>query len=396
VNRNIQSLIHIATKNSRRVVGLMSGTSLDGLDIALCSITGHGMSTKVEIEAFETISYDNEFKAQVKGIFSKQIVNLEMVCLMNAYIGTLHAQMINDTLKKWNIPNNEIDIISSHGQTIYHAPKILHEQNNFDNATLQIGDGDHIAVKTGIITLSDFRQKHIAAGGEGAPLAVYGDYLIFSSAQENRIMLNIGGVANFTYLPKSLDASKVFSTDVGPGNTIMDAYVQQFFTGLYFDKDAVIAKQGTINQSLLEALKMDPYFTKPLPKTTGPELFNLAYLQAAQTKTNTQHLSHYDCLATLNKFTADVIVTALNETMHQEDFVVYSSGGGMHNPLLMQHLKQQLPNVSFKNTNELFINPDAKEAVLFAVLANECIVGGNTVLGNGISNVTMGKISFPW
>lgn len=396
MNRNIQSLIHIATKNSRRVVGLMSGTSLDGLDIALCSITGHGMSTKVEIEAFETISYDNEFKAQVKGIFSKQIVNLEMVCLMNAYIGTLHAQMINDTLKKWNIPNNEIDIISSHGQTIYHAPKILHEQNNFDNATLQIGDGDHIAVKTGIITLSDFRQKHIAAGGEGAPLAVYGDYLIFSSAQENRIMLNIGGVANFTYLPKSLDASKVFSTDVGPGNTIMDAYVQQFFTGLYFDKDAVIAKQGTINQSLLEALKMDPYFTKPLPKTTGPELFNLAYLQAAQTKTNTQHLSHYDCLATLNKFTADVIVTALNETMHQEDFVVYSSGGGMHNPLLMQHLKQQLPNVSFKNTNELFINPDAKEAVLFAVLANECIVGGNTVLGNGISNVTMGKISFPW
>ncbi|MFY8090839.1 MAG: anhydro-N-acetylmuramic acid kinase [Chitinophagaceae bacterium] len=396
MNRNIQSLIHIATKNSRRVVGLMSGTSLDGLDIALCSITGHGMSTKVEIEAFETISYDNEFKAQVKGIFSKQIVNLEMVCLMNAYIGTLHAQMINDTLKKWNIANNEIDIIASHGQTIYHAPKILHEQNNFDNATLQIGDGDHIAVKTGIITLSDFRQKHIAAGGEGAPLAVYGDYLIFSSAQENRIMLNIGGVANFTYLPKSLDASKVFSTDVGPGNTIMDAYVQQFFTGLYFDKDAAIAKQGTINQSLLEALKMDAYFTKPLPKTTGPELFNLAYLQAAQTKTNTQHLSHYDCMATLNKFTADVIVTALNETMHQEDFVVYSSGGGMHNPLLMQHLKQQLPNVSFKNTNELFINPDAKEAVLFAVLANECIVGGNTVLGNGISNVTMGKISFPW
>lgn len=396
MNKNIQSLIQLATKDSRKIVGLMSGTSLDGLDIALCTVTGHGLCTKVEIEAFETISYDNEFKAQVKSIFSKQIVNLEMVCLMNAYIGTLHAQMINDTLKKWNIPNNEIDIIASHGQTIYHAPKILHGQNNFDNATLQIGDGDHIAVKTGIITLSDFRQKHIAAGGEGAPLAVYGDYLIFSSEKENRIMLNIGGVANFTYLPKTLDASKVFSTDVGPGNTIMDAYVQQFFTGLYFDKDAAIAKQGTINQSLLEALKMDAYFTKPLPKTTGPELFNLAYLQAAQEKTNTQNLSHYDCMATLNKFTADVIVTALNETMHQEDFVVYSSGGGMHNPLLMQHLKQQLPNVSFKNTNELFINPDAKEAVLFAVLANECIVGGNTVLGNGISNVTMGKISFPW
>lgn len=396
MNKNLETLVNIANKPVRKIIGLMSGTSLDGLDIALCSITGNGMQTKVTVDAFDTVEYTNDLKAQVKAIFSKQTVNLEQVCLMNAYIGTTHAAMINETIIKWGLHKNEIDVIASHGQTIYHAPKILHQQENFDNATLQIGDGDHIAVKTGIITLSDFRQKHIAAGGEGAPLAVYGDYLIFSSSIENRIMLNIGGIANFTYLPKNLDSSKVFSTDVGPGNTIMDAYVQQHFTGLYYDKDAAIALQGEINEALLIALKNEPYFSKPLPKTTGPELFNLAYLKAAQVVSNTEDISCFDCMATINKFTADVIVDALKTTMQQDDFVVYSSGGGMHNPLLMKHLQEQLPTIAFKDTNELLVNPDAKEAVLFAVLANECLVGGNTTLSNGISNVTMGKISFPW
>jgi anhydro-N-acetylmuramic acid kinase len=392
----LQALVTIANKPKRRIIGLMSGTSLDGLDIALCNVCGSGMQTSVEIEAFETVEYSNQLKAQVKEIFSKREVDLEKVCLMNAFVGSMHAQMIIDTLAKWNLLPQDIDIVASHGQTIYHAPKILHQKPEFSNATLQIGDGDHIAVKTGIITISDFRQKHIAAGGEGAPLAVYGDYLIFSSSEENRIMLNIGGISNFTYLPKTLDSSKVFSTDVGPGNTIMDAYVQQNFSGLYYDKDAAIAKQGTVNEALLLALKSDAYFKMPMPKTTGPELFNLEYVKAAQAKSNTMHISNYDCMATLNKLTADVIVDALKLTMQQQDFVVYSSGGGMHNPLVMQYMKEQLPNIVFKNTNHLFINPDAKEAVLFAVLANECLVGGNTNLSNGISNVTMGKISFPW
>jgi anhydro-N-acetylmuramic acid kinase len=396
MNKNLQALVTIANKPKRRIIGLMSGTSLDGLDIALCNVCGSGMQTSVEIEAFETVEYSNQLKAQVKEIFSKREVDLEKVCLMNAFVGSMHAQMIIDTLAKWNLLPQDIDIVASHGQTIYHAPKILHQKPEFSNATLQIGDGDHIAVKTGIITISDFRQKHIAAGGEGAPLAVYGDYLIFSSSEENRIMLNIGGISNFTYLPKTLDSSKVFSTDVGPGNTIMDAYVQQNFSGLYYDKDAAIAKQGTVNEALLLALKSDAYFKMPMPKTTGPELFNLEYVKAAQAKSNTMHISNYDCMATLNKLTADVIVDALKLTMQQQDFVVYSSGGGMHNPLVMQYMKEQLPNIVFKNTNHLFINPDAKEAVLFAVLANECLVGGNTNLSNGISNVTMGKISFPW
>ena len=398
MNKQIARLYNIANKKERLIIGLMSGTSLDGLDIALCKCQGSGVETEIEILNFTTVAYDDDFKKEVKSVFSKKDVDLEKVCLLNAWIGTQHAKMINKALQDWEIINDSVDIIASHGQTIYHAPKILHTQEKFDNATLQIGDGDHIAVKTNIITISDFRQKHIAAGGEGAPLAVYGDYLIFSKQDENRIMLNIGGIANFTFLSGSLDASKMFSTDVGPGNTIMDAYVQQYFTGMSFDKDASIAKQGNINEALLLALKKSNFFEAGFPKTTGPELFNLTYLEQAKEASNTNNLSHFDIMATLNKFSADIIVDAINRTMQQNKYKVYASGGGMHNSLLMEHIQNQLPNAVFGNIEDLKIHPDAKEALLFAILANECICGGTTNFGNdraGVPNVSMGKISFP-
>jgi anhydro-N-acetylmuramic acid kinase len=396
MNRNIQHLYNIASKKERFIIGLMSGTSLDGLDIALCKCTGSGAATSIDVLQFETVPYNNEFKQQVKSIFSKKNVDLEKLCLLNAWIAVQHASMINNCLKKWKIKKSAIDAIASHGQTIYHAPKSLHQQAIFGNATLQIGDGDHLAVHTGILTISDFRQKHIAAGGEGAPLAVYGDLLLFSKKDEDRIMLNIGGIANFTFLPGNLDASEMFSTDVGPGNTIMDAYIQQYFSEKHFDEDAAIASRGTINESLLAALKDEAFFLQGFPKTTGPELFNLVYLENAKNKSSMTSLSHEDVMATLNRFTADTIVDALARTMKQNSFTVYASGGGMHNPLLMQHIQEQLPNAMFKDIAELHVNPDAKEAVLFAVLANETLCGGNTDFGTGLPNVSMGKISFPW
>ncbi|MFY8003468.1 MAG: anhydro-N-acetylmuramic acid kinase, partial [Chitinophagaceae bacterium] len=400
MNKNIRQLFEISCKNARNIIGLMSGTSLDGLDIALCKITGSGTSTKVSLQAFETISYNHDFKTAVKGIFSKKEVNLEMVCLLNEWIAEEHAKMIVQCLEKWEIPTSEVDVIASHGQTIYHAPKALHQKQGYGNATLQIGDGDHLAVKTGIITLSDFRQKHIAAGGEGAPLAVYGDYLIFSEANENRMMLNIGGIANFTYLPGNLDATAVFSTDTGPGNTMMDAYVQTHFNNIQYDKDSAIALKGAVNYNLLEALINNDFFQQPFPKTTGPELFNLHYLQACQKATSTENLTHEDVMATLNKFSAVTIIDALKRTTThlQAPVTVYASGGGMHNPLLMQTIKAALPHFIFKTTDELAVNPDAKEAVLFAVLANETLAGGNTNYAGvekGIPTVCMGKISFP-
>jgi anhydro-N-acetylmuramic acid kinase len=407
MNRNIEKLHLLAGKPERIIIGLMSGTSFDGLDVALCKIKGSGSGTEIELLHFETCRYENDFKRELKSVFSRHDADLERVCVLNAWVGLKQAGLVNDCLKKWNYNKEQIDLIASHGQTIYHAPKFLHGRENFPNATLQIGDGDHIAVATGIITISDFRQKHIAAGGEGAPLAVYGDYLIFSKKGENRIMLNIGGIANFTYLPGDLDASKVFSTDTGPGNTMMDAFMQKHFSN-YFDENAVIAKKGKSNAALLEKLKEHSFFSKSFPKTIGPELFNLTYLQLAQKQSGTESLAPEDIMATLNRFSADTIMQALKVSFEKDkNYVVYVSGGGMHNPLLMSTIQSQMPGVPFHSTEILHINPDAKEAVLFALLANECVCGGPAAaekkpgsprMGEGrnsIPNVTMGKISFP-
>ena len=399
MNADLEKLYAISKKPVRKIIGLMSGTSLDGLDIALCSFSGNGLQTKIELIRFETIPFNEEFKDEIKSVFSKKNVDLEKLCLLNPWVSLKHAEIINTCLKKWNIKNEDVDIIASHGQTIYHAPKSLHHQDKFSNATLQIGDGDHLAVATGIITISDFRQKHIAAGGEGAPLAVYGDYLIFGKPGEDRILLNIGGIANFTYLPGSMDSAAIFCTDTGPGNTMMDALTQKHFKGKHFDEDAAIALQGKTNTALLAALKENDFFDQPFPKTTGPELFNLDYLEAAKEKAAAQTISVEDTMATLNKFSADTIVQALLKTTDKnKSYKIFTSGGGMHNPLLIQHLKEALPNFSFSTTAELNIDPDAKEAVLFAVLANECICGDGSYLQKGIVGmpaISMGKISFP-
>lgn len=398
MNKNLDKLCSIASGNSRIIIGLMSGTSLDGLDIALCRFTGSGHKTKIDLLQFETIAYENDFTVEIKSVFSKKNVSLEKVCVLNGWVARQHAQMILQCLSKWNMGPEEVDLIASHGQTIYHAPKLLHPNDKFGNATLQIGDGDQLAVTTGIITISDFRQKHIAAGGEGAPLAVYGDYFIFSKEGENRIMLNIGGIANFTYLPGNLDARAIFSTDTGPGNTLMDAYVQQHFQ-LPYDKNAAIARLGKVNESLLEQLLLHPFFEKGFPKTTGPELFNLAYLESALILSGIESISHFDMMATINRFSAVTIAEAIQRNLQDQlSYSIYTSGGGMHNPLLMEQIQLLMPGYSFQTTNALQINPDAKEALLFAVLANETIAGGDIAIGNGssdIPSVSMGKISFP-
>jgi len=401
MNKNLQNLYQIAQKTTRKIIGLMSGTSMDGLDVALCEISGAGESTEVKLLQFDTVDYSEEIKTEIREVFAKQTIDFQHLALLNEWIGVLHASMILDCLKAWNVPTNEVDLIASHGQTVMHAPKILHQQEKFPNATLQIGDGDHIAVKTGIITISDFRQKHLAAGGEGAPLAVYGDYFIFGKKGENRIMLNMGGIANFTYLPTTMNPEEVFVTDTGTGNTLIDAFTRLYFPEKYYDKDAEIARQGSVNQALLEELKSDNFFKGAFPKTTGPELFSIDYVRKAQTKSNTSDISVNNLLATLTRFSAETIAEAINFTINNtaydiKNFNVYMSGGGMHNPLLVEWLKELLP-CNFLKTNDLGISGDAKEAVLFAILANETVSGGDSDFGSrrGIPSVSMGKISFP-
>ena len=406
MNQNIEKLYRIAQKPARHIIGLMSGTSLDGLDVALCRIEGSGGDTQVELLQFETVDYTDDIKDEIRKIFAKQTIDFQKLTLLNAWIGRLHGDMVSACLKKWGINTEGVDIIASHGQTVFHTPKILHQLEKFPNATLQIGDGDHIAQTTGIITISDFRQKHVAAGGEGAPLAVYGDYFIFSKKGENRIMLNMGGIANFTYLPGTLDADEVFVTDTGTGNTLLDAFVRKFYPEFAFDKDAELASQGQVIPELLHELKKNDFFQKPFPKTTGPELFNIEYVDnAIRCGQLLEYPSIFNLLATLTRFSAETITEALNKLFVEKGFSekemaeikIYASGGGARNPLLMRYIKELLPTPQYATTDALKINPDAKEAVLFAILANECVAGGKTHFGSrqGVPSVSMGKISFP-
>jgi len=394
---NIQHLYQIAIQPSRRIIGLMSGTSMDGLDIALCTITGSGKQTIVQLDAFITIPYNQDIKDKLLSVCSRQTVSLEQLCLLHPWIALQHAGMILDALKQWGIKASDIDLIASHGQTIYHAPKSLHPNDEFATATLQIGDGDHLSVATGIITISDFRQKHIAAGGEGAPLAVYGDYLLCTHATENRILLNIGGISNFTFLKADGRLDQLFSTDTGPGNTLMDAYVRNNFEGLSYDMDGAIAKKGKVNEPLLASLKSDSFFKLGYPKTIGPELFNLEYIIKSQMALG-ETISHEDVMATLNRFTAETIAEAVYDSVPSDiNYALYISGGGMHNTVLMQHIKQLLPMAKVSSTLKIGLEPDAKEAILFALLANEAVAGTPLHAGQKATRVatTMGKISFP-
>jgi anhydro-N-acetylmuramic acid kinase len=402
MKNHIIQLNTIARKRTRLIIGLMSGTSLDGLDVALCAFQGSGQKTKVKVLQFETIAYDDSFKAEIRRVFAQKEIDFQHLVLLNVLIAERHAALVNQCLAKWAVKPESVDLIASHGQTVFHAPRNYHGLPKYPNATLQIGDGDHLAVRTGIITISDFRQKHLAAGGEGAPLALYGDYYLFSKKGEDRYLLNVGGIANFTYLPADQDPTKAFATDTGPGNTLLDAYAREFF-GVPYDEDARLAANGRVDERLLQILKSDPFFAKPMPKTSGPELFSLEWLKTALAQLPKGNPNPYDVMATLTRLTADSIAEAIFEVTSptkeevSSQKLLYLSGGGAHNPLIVNILKEKLPGYKIQQMKKLGVDGDAKEAVLFAVLANETVagrVGEGSVLG-GIPMVGMGKISFP-
>jgi anhydro-N-acetylmuramic acid kinase len=396
MNHNIRRLAKIASKKSRMIIGLMSGTSMDGLDVALCRISNHGTDTRFKILAFETVSYQKEVKERIFEVFARKHVDFEKLCMLHPWLGTLHGRMVLQCLKKWKVAPNAIDVIASHGQTVLHSPASLHPDERI-NSTLQIADSDHLSVVAGIITVGDFRQKHIATGGEGAPLAVYGDYLLLAHKTENRILLNIGGIANFTYLPAGRDPGKVFVTDTGPGNTLLDQVIRLHFPGEYFDKDSKRALEGVVHRDLLGELKSHAFFKMSFPKTTGPELFNVDYVHRAQKQAGAENISVEDLLATLTRFSADTIVAAIRKAVKKNDFKIYLSGGGAHNPLLSGSIGEMLNMGRLPTTAELGVPVDAKEALLFAVLANETLAGGKVNFGRRakIPDVSMGKISFP-
>jgi anhydro-N-acetylmuramic acid kinase len=395
MNPGIETLYKIANKSKRMILGLMSGTSLDGLDIALCEFEGSGLSTKFKLKQFVSLPYTSEFKESIQAVFAKEQIHFPSLSTLNAEIGIKHAELILSALQSWGIKPGEIDLIASHGQTVMHRPM---RHGNQPNSTLQIGDGDHIALKTGIITLSDFRQKHVAAGGEGAPLAMYGDYFLFSKKGENRILLNIGGIGNFTFLPANQDPNLILVTDTGPGNTLIDACVRTHFPGFFFDKDARLGMQGVLHTGLLKALMNLDFFKEDFPKSTGPEYFNLNKVEQL-IQANQWTLTPTDLIRTLTEFSAQSMALAIKKYIPETQANLYVSGGGSQNPLLMQRISELLPEVKMGFSSEIGIPTDAKEAVLFALLANETIMdaGASKVRRLGDSPwVTMGKISLPF
>lgn len=396
---SLTKLSSIAAKPTRSILGLMSGTSLDGLDIALCKISGSGVSTRLTVERYTTYPYAEEFRNKILQIQSKEQIPTRFLSAMNAKLGHFFAEMINLALIEWEMEAEEIDLIASHGQTIYHADAFYHDGHLYPNSTLQIGDGDQIAVRTGIITVSDFRQKHVAAGGQGAPLVAYGDAFLFTHPEEYRILLNIGGIANFTLLPPSNARTSLLSTDVGPGNTLLNSYMSRLSQlNLPYDPEGRYAARGTINEALLKELIAHPFFELPYPKTTGVETFSLSYFEQALKASRSGDLPVEDNAATLTEFTVYGIKKALEDLLPKQGTpTLYVSGGGIHNLFMQKRLQENFPNLSIQSTLAIGLPPDAKEAALFALLANECVAGIPMETPNlaGLIPVSMGKISFP-
>lgn len=385
MNPHIAHLSRISQLPARRIVGLMSGTSLDGLDIALCNCVGSGSNLRLTVENFATTPYPSRLRERLRMI-SQPTVSLAELTVLNAELARLHAEYVARALAAWHVSGQEVHALASHGQTIWHSPRHQRPASAYaHHATLQIGDADHLAVLTGLLTVSDFRQKHVAAGYEGAPLAGLADELLFRKAGENRLLLNLGGIANFTLLPASGGAAR--STDTGPANTLLDYVVRENIPGQSYDHHGALAAQGQAHPGLLAELQQHRFFQAPLPKTTGPELFSPAYLQAAQQRTHTAALPLADLLATLVELSAYGVATAVQQWLGTAPCRLYVSGGGAHNAALLAALRRQLPSASLHTTAELGISADAKEAVLFAVLANETLAGNPPL--------SLGKISFP-
>lgn len=377
----------------------MSGTSIDGLDVALCRFSGYGKNTSFEVLHHGTVSYSDSQASILRSFATESMVDMQKLAIYHTQLSHWHAAMISQLLNDWRVDPRSIDLLASHGQTIRHAPRRIHQFESLPNSTYQLGDGDHLAVLTGLVTVHDFRQKHVAAGGEGAPLAGYGDKILFAGDGVSKVLLNVGGISNITVLDVNDSDGIPLTFDTGPGNTLMDHVMRGSGAGVRYDEGGRIAAGGRVNEALLEALKSHPYFGQPAPKTTGPEAFSPEFLSDCLSRCGCGELSLPDMLATLNRFTAETIADAVREsTAGLVTVPVYISGGGAHNATLISNLKHALGHDQVYNFLALGVDSDAKEAVFFAALANECIMGSPVdvpQLDGTFKKVVLGKISFP-
>ncbi len=394
-------LTQYQNKPVRRVVGLMSGTSVDGIDAALVEIGGTEEEPELRLLAFENTPYEPAVRRKIFELFDVAAATVDKVGYLNFLLGELFAKAALSVIEKAGFRPQEIDAVGSHGQTIYHAPVRTAPDGCPIGYTVQIGEGAVIAARTGIPCVSDFRVADMAVGGQGAPLVPFTEYLLYRKPDRTVLLQNIGGIGNITVIPKGCVQSEVFAFDTGPGNMIIDGLVHRLSGGkMKMDAGGSIAARGKIHEGLLAMLRQEPYYAQPIPKSTGRELFGLPYLEKIERYLREHSICMEDGIATVTYLTAWSIADACRRFVQPkyraDDMIV--GGGGSYNPTLIGWLKRELApfGVRVLTQEETGGNSDAKEAVAFALLADRTLCARvNSLPGvTGAERaVVMGKIS---
>ena len=382
----------------RHLLGLMSGTSLDGVDIAWITLQGFGTDLAVQLQAFQTVSYPPALQKKLCQQTNPKQATLPELATLHIDLGYYFAECILEQLAVWQLTPHDIDLIGSHGQTIIHHPKTLRWDESELHATLQIGDADQIAFQTGIPTVSDFRLKEIAAGGTGAPLLPYLDFLIFEQLETPRVLHNLGGISNLTWLPGSGLATEVIAFDTGPGNLLIDLAMQSLQSNIRWDQDGSFAAKGQIQFSLLNRWLNYSFFQELPPKSTDRAELDFFFHQQILADWQQTNFSSADILATITALTAYSIEKAYHNLLPALPQEAYFSGGGVHNVTLMQQLQTVLPEVHILDFVELGWTADSREAVAFAILA-DLFLREEKITFSGITGavapVLLGKLSLP-
>jgi len=378
------------TARPRRIVGLMSGTSLDGVDAALIEVRGGIPYDEMRLLAFCSRPYTPEERERIAALLRPQ-VSLAALTAGNAWLGELFADAALRVIAQAGLQPAEVDAVASHGQTVWHIPPRPGQQG----ATLQLGEPCVIAERTGLLTVADFRPRDMAAGGQGAPLAPFADYLLFRSPQLSRAVQNIGGIGNVTWIPRGGTPAQVVAFDTGPGNMVIDALVTHYTDGAQtFDRDGIMAAVGAVDEELLWELMQHPYFRQPPPKSTGRETFGAAYADDLRRRGEIRGLSSQDIVATATALTAESIARAYRDFLGPIDEIILG-GGGSYNPTLRRMLADRLPGIPLRVHEEFGISGEAKEAIAFALLghATLCGVPANLPAATGAAHpVVLGKI----
>lgn len=374
-------------------VGLMSGTSLDGIDAVLCEIQGSSNTTTVKQLSFLTLPLPDATKEKIKQCCHNE-ANVAQVCSLNFELGELFAKAVQAVCEQYGIETNQLDFIASHGQTIYHIPR---DTGSYVASTLQIGESAVIAQRCGCPCIANFRVKDMAAGGEGAPLVPFSEYILYSKQDRAIALQNIGGIGNVTVLPAQASIDDVFAFDTGPGNMVIDEAMQCLFNKPYDDNGQMAAK-GNLIVELMDELKQDPYITMEPPKTTGREVYGSEFTHKILKKYSMY--APEDVIATLTWFTAYTIAQNYRQFIlpnHKLTQVILG-GGGAHNATLKQMLSDELPGIDVLCQEDLGYSSDAKEAIAFVILGNETLHHqfSNVPKATGASQkVILGNITYP-